>query len=111
MEFVVILAIVIAALVVPVMLAARFVGAGRLGFGSVSVAVILQSALSLLTRSFAPNLGVALLVAVVAGSAIYAFVLDTTLVKGILIGVISTAIAVVVIVLLGSLFAGGTSAI
>lgn len=111
MEFIIILAIVIAAVVVPVMLAARFVGAGNVGFGSALVAVILQSALSAATRALAPNPAVALLVAVVAGSAIYAFVLNTTLVKGFLIGVISTVIAVVVFMLFGSLFAAGTSTI
>lgn len=111
MEFIIIFAVVVAFAVVPVMLAARFVGAGRRGFGTALVAVIAQSALSAATREFAPNLGVALLVAVVAGSAIYAFVLDTTLIRGFLIGIVSTVIGVVVLVIIGNLFVAGTSAI
>lgn len=111
MEFILIFAVVVALAVVPVMLAARFVGAGRVGVGSALVAVIVQSALSAATRAFAPSLGVALLVAIVAGSAIYAFVLDTTLIRGFLIGIVSTVIGVVVLVVLGSLLAAGANAI
>lgn len=111
MELILIFAVVVAFAVVPVMLAARLVGAGRVGFGSALVAVILQTALSAATRAFAPNLGVALLVAIVAGSAIYAFVLDTTLIRGFLIGIVSTVIGVVILLILGNLLAAGANAI
>lgn len=111
LKYILVFAFVVAVAVVPVILAARFVGAGRSGFGSTLIAVIMQSALSSATRALAPSLGVALLVAIVAGSAIYAFVLDTTLIRGFLIGVVSTVIGVVVLLIFGSLLAAGTNAI
>ena len=111
MEYILIFAIAVAVAVVPVMLAARFVGAGRVGFGSALVAVIVQSILSAATRAFAPSVGVAPLVAVLAGSAIHAFVLDTTLIRGFVIGIVSTIVGVVVLVILASLLAAGANAI
>lgn len=111
MEYVLIFAVVVVVAVVPVMLAARFVGAGRVGFGSALVAVIVQSVLSAAMRAFAPSVGVALLVAILAGSAIYAFVLDTTFIRGFLIGIISTIVGVVVLVILANVLAVGANAI
>lgn len=101
--------IAVALAVLPVMLAARAVGAGRQGFGAAFVAVLLQGLMSGLTQEFVESPGVAVLVAIVLGSAIYALVLDTSWLKGFLIGVLSVVIAIVAALALGTVFnlAGG----
>jgi hypothetical protein len=83
LEIIVVLAVVIAVAVLPVKFAASLMGAGRTGFGW----------------------------SVVVGSAIYAIILDTTFPKGFLIGVIAAVIAVLVVFVLGSLFAISVAAI
>ncbi|WP_374012735.1 hypothetical protein [Pseudoxanthomonas koreensis] len=98
-------AVLVVALVVPVMLAARMVGAERTGFGSALIAVILQMVLSAVVRSIASDQLIVVLVALIVGSGIYSFTLGTTLLKGFLVSIIATVIAVVAIVLLASSFA------
>ena len=93
--------------VIPVMLAARLVGAGRHGFGAALLAVILQAILSVVLRSASLSPLVIIIVAVLVGSAIYAYVLDTTMVRGFLLSIIAAVISVLVVVGLGSLLALG----
>lgn len=111
MGLIIVVAIVVAVAVLPVMFAARLVGAGRPGFGWSFVAIVIQSIASGVTRGSASNPLVALVVAVVVGSAIYALILDTTFVRGLLIGVIATVIAVIVVFVLATVFATSGAAI
>lgn len=86
--------------VIPVMLAARLVGAGKTGFGSALLAVFLQTGLSAITREFVDSLLLAVIVAVVFGSAIYAFTLDTTWFGGLAISILTIVIGIIAIFLL-----------
>jgi hypothetical protein len=108
LEPIILFAILLALVILPVMLAARIVGAGRTGFGAALVAVILQGLVSAATRAVSPEFYISVLVAVLLGSAIYAFVLDTTLIRGLAIGVLSTVIAVAGFMFLGGLLSSGT---
>lgn len=104
-----IIAVVIA--VLPVMFAARLVGAGRTGFGWSLLAIIFQGIAWSLVQAFVATPIVALIVAVVVGSAVYAFILDTSWLKGLLIGIIAMIIGVVVFVVLASFFLAAGSVI
>ena len=106
MRLVLAVLILIAVIVVPVMLAARLVGAGKAGFGSVLFAVFLQICLSAATHYFVSSRVIIAVIAIVVGSAIYAFVLDTTWLRGFGISILSTVIAVVVVILLATTLAG-----
>ncbi len=105
MQFIFMLFALVAALLLPVMLAARMVGAGRTGFGSALLAVFLQACLSALLQAFSSNPIFAIGVTIVGGSAIYAFALDTSLLKGLVVSVLATIIAFFVILLLAGTFA------
>lgn len=105
-QLILMFAALVAVLVLPVMFAARMVGAERTGFGAAFIAVILQIVLSGLVEQFATNQLIAVVIAIIGGSAIYSFTLSTTLLKGLFISIIATIIAVVAIVLLA-----GSSAI
>lgn len=108
------IAVSIAFAVLPVMFAARFVGAGRTTFGWVLLAVVVQGVVSGLLNGLVTNFLVtspgmagplgALITIVAASSAIYAFVLDTTFLKGFLIGVISVVVVVVVLLVAAAVF-------
>lgn len=89
------------------MFAARFVGAGKTGFGSAFIAVIVQAIFSAVTDQYFASPAIGILVAVLAGSAIYAWILETTLIKGFLIGLVSTVIAVAVILVFGGMLTLG----
>ena len=96
---------VVAAMVVPVMIAARMVGAERTGFGTALIAVILQAVLSVVVRFAAQDQLLVVVVAIIAGSAIYSFALGTSFLKGFLVSIIATVIGLVLIVLLATSFA------
>ena len=95
--------------VFPVMFAAKIVGAGRHTFGPALLAVILQGMLSIGLHAAALSPLVTMAIAVVVGSAIYAFVLDTSIVRGFFLSIIATIITVVVILGLAAIFAIGGS--
>ena len=85
--------VVVVATVVPVMLAAGLVGARNASFGAAVLAVLLHAGLSMIAhRLIGPPLPV-LLLRLVAGAAIYAFALETTLWRGFAVSVLATAIA------------------
>lgn len=98
-------AIVVVA-VAPVMISARLLGAARTGFGAALLAVIAQAVLSALARLFAPGLAVIIGLMVVGGSAIYAWVLGTTLLRGFGISILATVITAVATMILGTLVGG-----
>ena len=96
---------VIAIAVLPVKLAAGFVGAERTGFGSVLVAVVLQFVLVAVVRALMPDGLAEIVAAVIVGSIVYAYALGTSVIKGFIVSVLATVIAVVAILMLGSSFA------
>ena len=93
--------------VLPVMLAAKVVGAGRHGFGVSLLAVILQAILSVVLRSVALSPGLIIVIAILVGSAIYAYILDTTVLRGFLLSIIATVITALIVLGLAGLFALG----
>lgn len=93
MEWLVVLGMAAVLAVVPVMLAARMVGAGRTGFGSALLAVILQAVCSGVADKYLGNGWAGIAVAIVLGVAIYAYVLDTSWLKGLLLGILATVIS------------------
>jgi hypothetical protein len=99
-QLVISLALIAIIVTYPVMLAARFVGAGRTGFGSALISFILLTCLSLVIRLYITNELVALLIAIIGGSLIYSWVLDTTVLRGFVVSILSIIIALVVILLL-----------
>jgi hypothetical protein len=110
MQFIFMLFALVAVLVLPVMLAARMVGAERTSFGAALLAVFLQACLSILLQLFAHNPIFLVGVTIVGGCAIYAFALDTSLLKGLVISVLATIIAFFVVLLLAGTFAVMASA-
>ena len=110
LDFIFLLTALVAILIFPVMIAARMVGAERPGFGSALLAVFLQACLSAILQAFSTNPIFAVGVAVVGGAAIYAFALSTSLLKGFVISVLATIIAVVFMVLFAGTFAAMASA-
>jgi hypothetical protein len=104
MQLVFSLAIIFVIIIYPVMLAARFVGAGKTGFGSVVFALFLLVIAGILIRLFVTNeIGVGL-ITIPVGSIIYSFALDTTILRGFAISILAVTIVVVAVVLLSGVF-------
>ena len=104
-QLILIFAALVAILVLPVTFAARIIGAERTGFGAALFAVILQTVLSSFVEKLSVDPLIAIAIAIIGGSAVYSFTLGTTLLKGFLISVLATVIAMIAIVLLASSFA------
>ncbi|HEX7382016.1 MAG TPA: hypothetical protein VF265_07665 [Nevskiaceae bacterium] len=102
LELVVVLAAVSFVTVIPVVVGARVIGARRTEFVAALSAVAMQAALGAATKSFSSSAELAVLAAIVGGTAIYAIVLETTLLRGLFIGLIGTAIGIVVLMILTS---------
>ena len=98
------------ALIFPVMLSARMVGADRTGFGPAFIAVIFQALLSICLTKFVHSPILEILTTLVGGSAIYALTLGTSFLKGFLVSIISTIITLIVAFALASSFAVMASA-
>ncbi len=96
---------VIAIAVLPVKLAASFVGAERTGFGSALLAVVVQFVLVAVVRALLPDGLAEVVAALVVGSIVYAYALGTSVVKGFVISIVATVIAVVAVIMLGTSFA------
>lgn len=105
MEFLLIIALLVALTVVPVMVGARVMRADNTGFGTALFAVVLLAALSAAIEYFIANQALAFLVAVAGGAAILAGVLRTTLLRGLAVSVIVVGVQLLVL-----LVAAGTSA-
>jgi hypothetical protein len=95
---------------VPIMLAARALGAGRTGFGSALLANVLSAVITTALEHLVPGGGLAgVAVAVLASSAVFAFVLETTLLRGFFIGLLSVLLTFTALLLLaGPLLVWGT---
>ena len=111
-ELVLLFVAVICLATIPVMLAAKMLGAGNPGFGSALLANFLSGCFSAALDHFLPDGGILVIaIAVVGSAAIFAFVLGTTIIRGFFISVLAVLIVVAAIFLLGgsvSLFGGPT---
>ncbi len=93
MEWLMVLGLAAVVAVLPVMLAARMVGAGRTGFGPALLAVILQAVCSGVAERYLGNGWAGIAVAIVLGVAIYAYVLDTSWIKGLVLGILAIVLS------------------
>lgn len=87
--------------VIPVMFAARIVRARNTGFWSALAAVLLLIVLSAVLEHFVPHPGIAVAVSIVLGSAIYAFTLGTTWLRGLFVAFLALVIAIGLVFVLG----------
>lgn len=110
-QIILLVVIIVALIVFPVMLSARVLGAAKASFGAALLAVIAQVILSALTRHFAPSQFIAICIMAIGGSAIYAYVLDTTLLRGFFISILATVITVIAIIVLRGIFAAVSAAV
>ena len=99
------LAAVVGIAVLPVMLAARMMDAERQSFLASLIAVILQFVLMAVIQATLTEGMIAFAVALVVGSAIYAYVLGTSVLKGFAISILATVIALVAALMFGASFA------
>ncbi|MDN5863854.1 MAG: hypothetical protein L0I62_01350 [Gammaproteobacteria bacterium] len=100
LALIILIALVILLDIIPVMISARLVKAGNTGFWSAAIAVFLQIVLSVLVHTFVPVRGIAILVAIVFGSWIFARILDTTFPRGFAVGLLSIIFTIAVVFLL-----------
>ena len=103
-QLVISLTIIFVIIIYPIMLAARLVGAGKTGFGSVVFALILLVTAGLIIRLFITDEIVVGLVTIPAGSVIYAFALDTTILRGFAIAILAAVIVLVAALMLSGIF-------
>jgi hypothetical protein len=91
-------------IIYPIMLAARLVGAGKTGFGSVVFSLFLLAIAGILIRLFITDEIVVGLITIPVGSIIYSFALDTTILRGFAISVLAVLIIVVSVMALAGIF-------
>ncbi len=102
--FIAILAIV----VVPIMIAAKIVGAGNTGFGSCLTAAFLLTAINTITSGMVGDDLIGATINAVVGAVVFKFVLDTTFVRGLFISVLATVIVIVGMLALASMLIVGS---
>ncbi len=106
LTFLLILLALIALAVVPVMYTARTLGAEKTGAGSVLLVLILQLCLSKLVESIISSGLVAALAGFFGGALIIQMVMVTTYTRALLISLVSSAIAIIGLLLLIKLVLG-----
>ena len=103
-QLVISLALIFLIIIYPVMLAARFVGAGKTGLGSVIFSIFLLVIAGVLIRLFVTNEIAVGLITIPVGSIIYSFALDTTILSGFAISIQAALIVVVAFIALSGIF-------
>ena len=98
-QFFVAVLIVFLAAIYPVMIAARMVDAKKTGPGAALFAVLLQGMVGALIQLTLIDPIISGVVAVLAGSMIYALILQTTILRGFVISIIAIAIGVAFLLL------------
>lgn len=99
-----VIALAILLTIVPVMIGARLVNAQNTGFGAAFMAMVALFVLSAVIGLFVPseNLGIALSIA--GGAALFAGILGTTFLRGLVVSIVVVAIQTIVIfVLIGGM--------
>ena len=97
-------AIIFIIIIYPIMLAARLVGAGKTGFGSVVFSLFLLATAGILIRLFITDEIVVGLITIPVGSIIYSYALDTTILRGFAISILAVLIVVVALIALSGIF-------
>lgn len=100
MSILLMLAVLVAVTVVPVMIAARLLGAQRSGLFPALFAVIVQSALYKLVQHYAGGEVAEFLLSVLGSTLVFMFILGTSFVRALLLGVLVLIIQVLVILAL-----------
>lgn len=109
MEFLIIIAVLVAITVAPVMIGARIVGANNTGFGSALLAVVMLGAVSVGVDHFIGNRVLAFVVSATAGALLLAGILGTTFLRGLAVSAIVTVIQIaVMLVVVGALIGKAT---
>lgn len=103
-QLVISLAIIFIIIIYPIMLAARLVGAGKTGFGSVVFALFLLVIAGIIIRLFITDEIVVGLVTIPVGSIIYSFALDTTILRGFVIAILAALIVLFAALVLSGIF-------
>lgn len=103
MELLINFVVLIAAIIAPVMFAARKVGARRTDFASVLPAAILLAALSLTLQHFGLSEGVGFLLLFIGGAVIFTFALGTRLTGGLLLSIVGVLAQLATLMLLAYL--------
>jgi hypothetical protein len=104
-----ILTVAIAILVVPIMIAARLVGAEKTSFGSCLLTAFMMSVVSNLTDGMLQDKLLSFIVNTLLGAIVVMFVLDTSFLKGLCVSILATAIVfVVMLALAGTLIVSTT---
>lgn len=101
--------IIVVALVVPIMIGARIVGATNTGFGHALLAVICLAVVGVILEGFVGNEIVGFVVSAAVGGAILAGLLGTTFWRGLGISVIAAAIQIGVVLLLAAIVGIGAA--
>ena len=86
--------------VFPIMIAARIVGAQNRSFGYALFALLIQAAVSAMLQTFIHRPLFAGIASLLIGPAIYAMVLKTTYLRGVVISILFVVIAVILVFLL-----------
>ena len=93
-EVLLLIALLIGITVLPVMLAAKMLKAGKTGFGSAFLAVFMQACVSVVIHKLIPNRASATIIVVIIGSIVFAYILDTTVWRGFAISILAALIAI-----------------
>ena len=91
-------------IIYPIMLAARLVGAGKTGFGSVVFSLFLLAIAGILIRLFITDEIFVGLITIPVGSIIYSYALDTTILRGFAIALLAALIVVFAVLALSGIF-------
>jgi len=107
-EFLIGLAIIIAVTVVPVMIAARLVGARKTGFGAALFALFLWIVLAAALLNVITHPILLAACSVLGGAAVFAFALDTTMLRGLIVSFLSGLIASALAWIIGAAWLTGS---
>jgi hypothetical protein len=109
-EFILFLCVVVAVVVLPIKLAATWVGAVNTGFWSCLLAVFFSSVVSGGFEHVAPELAqnqlISFLIIIPISGFIYMFVLETSFIKGNIIAVLQFVLTIIIGLILASAFSG-----
>lgn len=100
MELLILFALMVGVTIVPVMIVAKMVNARHTGFGPALLAAILLAAMNNVLRGLALSEGLTFLLVLAAGAAILAFILGTSLLRGLGASVIAVLVQIGMLVVL-----------
>ena len=109
MDFLLVIALLVGATVVPVMIGARVVRAQNTGFGSALLAVVMLVALSLGVDKFLTNQILAFIVSAAVGAFLLAGILGTSFLRGLAVSFIAAVVQLIIMVVFAGAIIGGAA--